>query len=155
MSGRCCYSKLTAQFRQKPLLIYKNRYIQPKNIQIGCKTTTITGVKHAFPNRNEKNPSRNEKNHLHSFFCGGRIRDGSGTRGYGAFFLFEKGAGTSMGHGSVTSLRSENSIGLSPRLSGLACRCLLPSPFLLTQWFEFSFCASFRVLKEEAVCPCF
>jgi hypothetical protein len=72
-------------------------------------------------------PSRNEKNHLHSFFCGCRIRDGSGTRGYGAFFSSKKGPELPWGVVQVNSFRSVKAIGLSPRSSGLVSRRFFPS----------------------------
>jgi hypothetical protein len=104
-----------------------------------------TGVNQIFS-------SRNEKYHLHSFFGGGRIRDGSGTRGYGAFFLFEKGAGTPMGRGSRDFFAVSNGFRSLPETKWTSLQSPFPS---LTPWFEHSFCTSFRLLNEEAVCTCF
>jgi hypothetical protein len=68
------------------------------------------------------------------------------------FFLREKVPGIPWGMLQHTSLRSIMAFGLSRRPSGLVCGHLFPS-FPLR--FELSFCTSFVVLKEEAVCPCF
>lgn len=95
--------------------------------------------------------SSNQKNHLHSFFGGCRIRDGSGTRGYRSFFCLRKGAGTSMGRGLRDFFAGIEGCGSLPEIKygSLSSR----SPFLTT-WLKRSFCTSFRLLKEEAVCLC-
>ena len=82
---------------------------------------------------------RNVKNRLHSFFGGGRIRDGSGIWGYGAFFFFEKGAGTSMGRGLRDFFPVNKSYRSLPETK--RTNAPTPSPFP-TQQFERSFCAS-------------
>jgi hypothetical protein len=71
--------------------------------------------------------SSNQKNHLHSFFCGCRIRDGSGTRGYRSFFCLRKVPVFPWGAVYVTSSRLSKAVDLSPRSNTVVCRRVLPS----------------------------
>lgn len=119
ISGRRCYLKLDPIFVQSRARHPKIDTSRPKNIQIPV-------IRALSPVLNQIFPSRSEKNHLHSFFCGGRIRDGSGIRSYGAFSLFEKMPELLWGVVHVTLFRSIKAIGLSQRPSGFVRRCVLP-----------------------------
>lgn len=112
-------SQARRHLRLKPGRASKNRSVQTKNIQIPVIRALALVLNQIFP-------SRSEKNHLHSFFCGGRIRDGSGIRSYGAFSLFEKMPELLWGVVHVTLFRSMKAIGLSQRPNELVRRCVPP-----------------------------
>jgi hypothetical protein len=87
LSGKRCQSQPSRQF---PGRISKKSMDPGQEYLNSDDSHTITGAKPNFS-------VRNEKNRLHSFFCGGRIRDGSGIRRYGALLSSKKAPGLPWG----------------------------------------------------------